>query len=98
MSSVLDLIECRQCGYKEADYEYYCRVGEDVTTCRRCGYHESWTVKRDQEGSPCGWTNEINLGFGALWYGKKRVGGNSPIAACTRRQCCLMLNGGCASG
>jgi len=47
MSSVLDLIECRQCGYKEADYEYYCRVGEDVTTCRRCGYHESWTVKRD---------------------------------------------------
>jgi hypothetical protein len=75
MSSVHDQIECRQCAYQQADYEYYCRIGEDVTICRRCGYHESWTAKRDQEGMPCGWTHEIDRGFGALWYGKKGFGG-----------------------
>lgn len=67
MSSVQDQIECRQCGYQEADYIYHCRVGEDTTTCR---LHESWTVKRDQAGTRCGWTHEIDEGFGALWYSR----------------------------
>jgi hypothetical protein len=76
MSSVLDLIECPQCGYKEADHEYYCRTGgENVTTCRRCGYHETWTAKRDQEGNPCGWKHDIDEGFGALCYGPTGGGG-----------------------
>ena len=82
MSSVLDQIECRQCGYKQADYQYYCRIAEDVTICRHCGYHESWTAKRDQDGMPCGWTHEIDQGFGALWYTKK---GSSEFAnSCLR--------------
>jgi len=68
MSSVLDQIECRQCGYKAADYEYRCRSCEEVTTCRRCGFHESWTLKRNQEDVPCGWIHEIDEGFGALFY------------------------------
>ena len=68
MSSVQDLIECPQCGYKEADYLYYCKIGENMTTCRRCGYHESWTVKRDKGRNPCGWIHEIDYGCGALWY------------------------------
>jgi hypothetical protein len=75
MSSVQDLIKCKQCGYKEADYLYYCRIGEDVTTCRRCGFHESWTAKRDQDGVPCGWLHEIDEGFGALFYRLKGAGG-----------------------
>jgi len=74
VSSVLDLIECKQCGYEEADYEFYCRTCEDVTTCRHCGYHERWTAKCDEEGKPCGWKHEIDFGFGALWYGSKDQG------------------------
>lgn len=68
MSSVQDQIKCPQCKYPEADYVYYCRIGEDLTICRRCGYHESWTAKRSPEGIPCGWVHEIDEGFGALWY------------------------------
>jgi hypothetical protein len=75
MSSVLDQIKCKQCGYKGADYEYRCRTCEEVTTCRRCGFHESWTAKRDPEGVPCGWIHEIDEGFGALFYSPKGGGG-----------------------
>jgi hypothetical protein len=82
MSSVQDLIECPQCGYKEADYIYYCRIGDDTTSCRRCGYHESWTAKHDQGGSHCGWKHEIDQGFGALCY---RGTGEIGFAACNMR-------------
>jgi hypothetical protein len=80
MSSVLDQIECPQCGYKQADYEYYCRVGDDVTKCRRCGYNESWTSKRDKEGKPSGWTHQIVRSFGALWY--RSTDGSGFVSQC----------------
>jgi hypothetical protein len=83
MSSVQDLIECKQCGYKEADYLYYCRIAEDTTTCRRCGYHESWTVKRTHEGIPCGWVHEIDEGFGSVFI-LRQGRAASPVAACGR--------------
>jgi hypothetical protein len=82
MSSVQDLIKCKLCGYKEADYLYYCRIAEDRTTCRRCGYHESWTAKRDQEGIPCGWIHEIDHGFGVLFYSPTGGGGGGFTTSC----------------
>jgi hypothetical protein len=75
MSSVLDSITCRQCGYTQATVDFDCRTSEEETSCRRCGHHESWTAKRDQDGTHRGWTHEINKGFGALWYrGKGAIG------------------------
>jgi hypothetical protein len=68
MSSVQDQIKCPQCEYLQADYVYYCGIGEDETTCRRCGYHESWTAKRNPEDIPCGWVHEIDRGLGAMFY------------------------------
>jgi len=86
MSSVLDQINCQQCGYKAADYEYRCRTCEDVTTCRRCGFHESWIAKRNQEGIPCGWLHEIDEGFGALWYSSKSRGGFASHCLCSAQE------------
>ena len=68
MSSVLDFITCRQCGYTQATVDFHCRTSEEETSCRCCGHYESWTAKHDQDGKHRGWTHEINKGFSALWY------------------------------
>ena len=93
MSSVLDLIRCPQCGYEEADYEFYCRSCEDVTTCRHCGYHESWTTKRDEEESLA--AGSTKLTSASAHYGTdQKSKGYSVVAACIRRKSWLTLRSG----
>jgi len=42
MASVLDAIQCPQCGFEEAFYEFYTRSGEEDVFCPLCGYR-AWT-------------------------------------------------------
>ena len=74
MATVSDYIECPQCSYGGASYEFNCRDCSEITMCRRCGYHESWEPKYDEGENPCGWKHEISRGAGALWYSSKGRG------------------------
>ena len=43
MGSVLDFIECPNCG-QEASNDFYYKTGEEYTFCQNCGYHRSATI------------------------------------------------------
>lgn len=48
MGSVIDYIECPNCG-TEAFSDFYYRTGEEYVNCNNCGYHYSATiVNRDK--------------------------------------------------
>jgi len=49
MGSVIDYIECPNCGH-EAYNDFYYKTGEEYTNCQNCGYHYSATYKTDDDG------------------------------------------------
>ena len=49
MGSVIDHIECPNCG-QEAFSDFYYKTGEEYVNCQHCGYHYSATYKRNDEG------------------------------------------------
>lgn len=49
MGSVIDYIECPNCGH-EAYNDFYYKTGEEYTNCQNCGYHYSATYKTDGNG------------------------------------------------
>ena len=44
MGSVIDYIECPNCG-QEAYSDFYYKTGEEYINCNNCGYHYSATIK-----------------------------------------------------
>jgi Zn ribbon nucleic-acid-binding protein len=44
MGSVIDYIECPNCG-QEAYNDFYYKTGEEYTACNSCGYRHSATIK-----------------------------------------------------
>jgi DNA-directed RNA polymerase subunit RPC12/RpoP len=50
MGSVIDYIECPNCGH-EAYNDFYYKTGEEYVNCQNCGYHYSATYKTDDEGN-----------------------------------------------
>lgn len=46
MGSVLDLVECPNCG-QEANSDYNYKTGEEVVLCQYCGYYKSVTIKKN---------------------------------------------------
>ena len=44
MGSVIDYIDCPNCGNQAMD-EYYYKTGEQYANCNHCGYHRSVTIK-----------------------------------------------------
>jgi Zn ribbon nucleic-acid-binding protein len=44
MGSLLDTIECPNCG-QEATSDFYYKTGEEIVLCMYCGYHKSVTIK-----------------------------------------------------
>jgi Zn ribbon nucleic-acid-binding protein len=49
MGSVINDIECPNCG-QEAFSDFYYKTGEEYINCQNCGYHYSATYKRDGDG------------------------------------------------
>lgn len=49
MASVLDTIQCPNCG-KDAHSDFYYKTGEEYVNCMHCGYAYSFTFKRDENG------------------------------------------------
>lgn len=43
MGSVLDYIECPNCGHEAYD-DFYYKTGEEYINCNNCGYHRSATI------------------------------------------------------
>jgi len=43
MGSVIDYIECPNCGH-EAYIDFYYKTGEEYINCQNCGYHRSATI------------------------------------------------------
>jgi len=69
MGSVIDYIECPNCGH-EAFSDFYYRTGEEYVNCQNCGYHYSATIKnRDKKLTELkeeDWTiTELKNPFGA---------------------------------
>ena len=46
MGSIIDTIECPNCG-KEATSDYYYTTGEEIILCLYCGYYKSVTLKEN---------------------------------------------------
>jgi len=44
MGSVMNVIDCPNCG-NEAHNDFYYKTGEEYTFCPNCGYHKSVTIK-----------------------------------------------------
>jgi len=49
MGSVIDHIECPNCG-QDAFSDFYYKTGEEYVNCQHCGYHYSATYKTDDNG------------------------------------------------
>lgn len=43
MGSVIDMIQCPNCG-QEAYLDFYYKTGEEYTSCNSCGYNKSITI------------------------------------------------------
>lgn len=43
MGSVLDYIDCPNCGHEAYD-DFYYKTGEEYVNCSNCGYHKSTTI------------------------------------------------------
>lgn len=48
MGSVMDYIECPNCG-QEAFTDFFYKTGEEYTNCGSCGYHKSVTIKNREK-------------------------------------------------
>ncbi len=49
MGSVIDYIDCPNCG-NEAFSDFYYKTGEEYVGCNHCGYRRSAELKRDEAG------------------------------------------------
>jgi len=49
MGSVIDYIDCPNCG-QEAYNDYYYKTGEEMTQCSSCGFVHSMFYKRGEDG------------------------------------------------
>ena len=67
MSTVLDYIQCPQCGFQRVDTEYNCRTYEEIVQCRRCGYCEYVDREIDDEGNVT-YKHRIIEGAGVLSF------------------------------
>lgn len=72
MGSVIDYIDCPNCG-KEAMSDFYYKTGEEYVNCSHCGYHYSATIKnRDKkltELTQEDWEiEEVKQPYGAFRY------------------------------
>ena len=43
MGSVIDYIDCPNCGHEAYD-DFYYKTGEEYINCQNCGYHKSATI------------------------------------------------------
>ena len=72
MGSVLDTMDCPNCGF-EAWVEFYYKTGEEYVNCSHCGYHRSATIisreKRLDELTDADWEiKEAKQPYGAFRY------------------------------
>lgn len=51
MASLIDIIECPQCGGLYST-DYYYRTGEEYRHCVRCGRYEEYVLVRGEDGKP----------------------------------------------
>jgi len=49
MGSVIDYIDCPNCG-NEAFSDFYYKSGEEYVMCNQCGYRRSAELKRNEQG------------------------------------------------
>lgn len=49
MGSVIDYIDCPNCGH-EAHSDFYYKTGEEYVMCNNCGYRRSAQLRRDADG------------------------------------------------
>lgn len=49
MGSVIDHVDCPNCGNPEAYDEFYYKTGEEMVNCLKCGYYRSSFIVRDKE-------------------------------------------------
>lgn len=50
MGSVIDYIDCPNCGSPDCFDDFYYKTGEEYISCNRCGYHRSSVIKmRDKK-------------------------------------------------
>lgn len=47
MGSVIDYIECPNCGQPNCSSEFYYKTGEEYIHCQDCGYYKSVEIKED---------------------------------------------------
>ncbi len=67
MSTLMDYIQCPQCGYEQADTEFDCRTTEERTNCRKCGFSEYVDREADSEGK-FAFKHQVVEGAGVLFY------------------------------
>lgn len=67
MSTVMDYIQCPQCGYDQADTEYNCRTCEQRTNCRKCGFSKYLDRETDGKGKVT-FTHRVCEGAGVLFF------------------------------
>lgn len=84
MGSVLDTIDCPNCGF-EAWLDYYYKTGEEYMNCSHCGYYRAITIidktKRLDELTEADWeTKEVKQPYGAFRY---QISGDSVITSGT---------------
>ena len=84
MGSVLDAIDCPNCGF-DAWLDYYYKTGEEYLNCSHCGYYRSATIKnRDKKMSElteADWEiKEVKQPFGAFRY---KISGDEVITSGT---------------
>ena len=49
MGSVIGFMQCPQCGYEKAGYDYYYKSREDFIICTRCGYYHAIQLVKDSD-------------------------------------------------
>ena len=60
MGSVIDYIECPDCG-SEAYMDYYYRTGEEYINCNACGYSRAFQIINRESSEEEGWKPEYKL-------------------------------------
>lgn len=65
MGSVMDYMDCPNCG-NEAFSDFYYKTGEEYVFCNHCGYHRSATLRRDDDGKLITRDGTLNYEFDNL--------------------------------
>jgi hypothetical protein len=60
MGSVIDYIDCPDCG-KEAYMDYYYKTGEEYINCNNCGYSRNFSITNWSDSDVEGWKPEYKL-------------------------------------